>query len=60
MAFLVARATAVGCWVRGHAVLWRTQADVLCAGDIVCVTCNVVHWCRAHDPQWMRAWASSR
>ena len=32
-----------------HNVLWRTNIDEICTGDIVCKTCGVVYWCRAHD-----------
>ena len=30
-----------------HEVLWRTNIDELCPGDITCETCNVVFWCRS-------------
>lgn len=30
-----------------HQVLWRTNADNLCPGDITCEDCDILFWCRA-------------
>lgn len=51
---LTARLDAVVCWLRGHDVRWRVNADYMCPGDIVCETCAESIWCRALDP-W-RKW----
>jgi len=46
---LLALLGAVKCWLRGHDVNWRFEPDPpLCTGDVVCHTCNVIHWCRAN------------
>jgi hypothetical protein len=39
--------------LKGHTLGWRVGADEVCAGDIVCETCNLVIWCRWLDPKWM-------
>jgi hypothetical protein len=37
-------------WLRRHDVAWSVNADPpMCEGDIVCETCAVVIWCRAHN-----------
>lgn len=43
------RGVAVWHWLRGHRILWRTNQDHVCTGDIVCETCDLLIWCRAHD-----------
>lgn len=32
-----------------HKMSWRSNADEICDGDIVCKTCNSVFWCRAQE-----------
>lgn len=32
-----------------HKVYWRFAADEICAGDIVCNTCDCMFWCRVQD-----------
>lgn len=41
---------ALWCWVRRHKVLWHENIDppICTRGDVVCETCNVCWWCRAH------------
>lgn len=40
--------------VRRHETRWRVSIDLpLCTGDLTCETCNLLLWCRAHDP-WFR------
>jgi hypothetical protein len=31
-----------------HKVIWRTRADEVCSGDIVCETCDRIYWCRSY------------
>ena len=42
-----------GLWhkVKGHKVKWKAYPDKDCNGDIICVTCNKIIWCRWHDPK---------
>jgi hypothetical protein len=47
---ILARLDAVWHWFHGHRVMWRTNADDVCPGDIECDTCDLSIWCRAHDP----------
>lgn len=51
---LAARLDAARCALRGHVVHWRADAaECPGGGDIVCETCNTIHWCRWHDgPRW--------
>jgi len=32
-----------------HRLIWRTQREEICSGDIVCDTCNKIYWCRWYD-----------
>jgi hypothetical protein len=48
---ILARLDAVWHLLRGHRVSWRVNVDDLCAGDIVCESCELELWCRAHDPR---------
>lgn len=32
-----------------HRLLWRTNVDEICPGDIVCETCDQIFWCRAQE-----------
>lgn len=50
---LVARVHAVGHRLCGHQIKWRTNAEpwIGCFGDIECVTCHTVFWCR-HNRVW--------
>lgn len=48
---IAARLYGLRCVAHGHQVRWQAGIDPpYCPGDIVCETCHVVHWCRAHDP----------
>lgn len=44
-----ARLDAGICWLKGHDVQWRANVDEVCEGDILCDTCDCMHWCRAMD-----------
>jgi hypothetical protein len=45
-----ARLDAFWHFARGHQMAWHVNRDDLCPnGDIVCETCRLVIWCRAHD-----------
>lgn len=48
-----ARLDAIWCKVRFHDLTWRTERDIEadCPGDILCGTCNVLHWCRWYDKE---------
>jgi hypothetical protein len=48
---LMARMGALWCVLRRHDVDWRANANDFpeCAGDIVCNTCNKIHWCRWYE-----------
>jgi hypothetical protein len=39
------------CLLRRHDVDWRASSNDIpgCSGDIVCHTCERVHWCRWYD-----------
>jgi len=32
-----------------HDIKWRTDADDVCDGDIICETCDYIFWCRVYD-----------
>lgn len=41
--------SAAWCWLRWHDVRWATNQDPDCPrGDVECITCNTIWWCRAH------------
>jgi hypothetical protein len=45
-----ARLDGLLCYLRRHRVEWRANVDDgVCPGDIVCHTCDRIHWCRWYD-----------
>ncbi len=48
---IVARFQAIGHKILhpSHRVKWRVNIDEFCPGDIECITCQTVYWCRARD-----------
>jgi hypothetical protein len=48
MTWLWVRLQAIGHVLRGHHVVWRARDC-----DIVCERCQLLLWCRLHDPRWL-------
>ena len=46
---ILARIDALLHVLQGHKVSWKVNCDDNCKGDIVCHTCNMIIWCRAHE-----------
>lgn len=53
MNWLTARLRGLLCLMLAHDVEWASNKDEVCAGDIVCHTCNLIIWCRWYDPKWL-------